>query len=108
MVVQILNSLRNMIGSILGWIEAILDGTGGTMVVLSAIVIALVASLFIVPIRGGSGTFGTQFIGDFVKSYSYSGKYSNGKTTAISRPGKGKFEKRSYGKGGHERYKKSN
>lgn len=103
MVVTILNSLRNMLGSILGWFETILDKTGGTMVVISAVVIALVAGLFIVPIRGGSGIFGTQFIGEYVKSKTYTGKYSSGKTTTIINSRKGKFEKTSYGKGGHPR-----
>lgn len=81
MVVTILNSLRNMLGSILGWFELILNKTGGTMVVLSAVVIALVAGLFIVPIRGGSGLFGVnEMVGtmaDYTRQKTYKSKRRN-------------------------------
>lgn len=103
MVVTILNSLRNMLGSILGWIEAILDRTGGTMVVLSAVVIALVAGLFIVPIRGGSGLFGVNEMGsvmaDLTRQATYKGKYENGTRVPPKAGYKGKFESRK--NGGH-------
>lgn len=103
MVVTILNSLRNMLGSILGWFELILDKTGGTMVVLSAVVIALVAGLFIVPIRGGSGLFGVNEMGaamaDLTRQATYKGKYENGTKVPPKAGYKGKFESRK--NGGH-------
>ena len=92
-----------MLGSILGWIEIILDKTGGTMVVLSAIVIAFVVALFIVPIRGGSGLFGVNELGstmaDLTRQATYKGKFDNGTRVSPKDGYKGKFETRK--NGGH-------
>lgn len=52
MVVSVLQMMETVFSSCLGWMQTIFDTIGGTMVVLSAIAVALVASLFVLPVRG--------------------------------------------------------
>lgn len=58
MVSQVLNLIKGIFVQCFTWTENLLSAIGGTGIVLSAVAVALLASVFILPIRGGQGGLG--------------------------------------------------
>lgn len=103
MAAQALNLLKSVFVQCLSWTETLFSSVGGVGIVLSAIAVVLLAGIFILPIRGGSGGFGMDAaFTDFKKnviSVSHKGKYENGKVAKPVAGYRGKWESRQ--KGGH-------
>lgn len=79
------------------WAMQLHEAIGSTGYVIAAIIIILIVSLLIVPLRGGSiGGNLTNFTGDMVKQSMYTPKHWNGKYKMGNPKYKGKFEKRAY------------
>ena len=58
MVSQALNLIKGIFVQCFTWTENLLSAIGGTGIVLSAVAVSLIASIFILPIRGGQGGLG--------------------------------------------------
>lgn len=92
MVSQALNILVYAFRACVAWTDTLFQSVQGKGVLLAALLIVFVTSLFIMPLRGGSVNL-SNAITDYAGSTIYKGKYSSGKKTVGSRRMHGKFEK---------------
>lgn len=80
------------------WAYNLHEAMGTTGYVIAAVIVVLVVSLLIIPLRGSSlNPVGTSFVGDMARQFTYKPKYWNGKRSYPTPGYKGKYEKRKYG-----------
>lgn len=92
MVSQALNLIANAFGACVTWADSLFDSVQGKGVIIGALLIVFVTSLFLMPLRGGSVNISNAITDYAGNAIFHKGKYAKGHSLG-SRRKVGKFER---------------